>query len=162
MFQEFVRRVTSGESSTRFLPWYGKEADLPELDQKHLPYATIKGRVWLKHYIGGFNRNRGKIYGRVKVQSTATFTKIKNNIVDWLQQDLHWIKEDYIQARRVSNIGLLAGTHSVVDLKRTREALENAVEHEIQQKVKLDLKLRKVRCKNARGKCNDYNLWGQC
>ena len=51
----------------------------------------------------------------------------------------------------MSNIGLLAGTHSVVDLKRTREALENAVEHEIQRKVKLDLKLRKVRCKNARG-----------
>ena len=151
MFQEFVRKVVGAEPNTRFLPWYGEDSEMPEIDRTHLPFTTIKGRVRLRHYIGGFNRNRGKIYGRVKVQSKMAFAEMKDSIVDWLRQDLHWIKEDYIQARRVSNIGLLAGTHSVVDLKRTREALENAVEQEIQRKVKLDLRLRKVRCKNARG-----------
>ena len=151
MFQEFVRKVTAAEPTTKFLPLYGEGDNQPDIDQKHLPYATIKGRVRLQHYIGGLNRNRGKIYGRVKVQSKASFIETKEKIVDWLRQDLHWIKEDYIQTRRVSNIGLLAGTHGVVDLKRTREALEQAVEQEIQRKVKLDLKLRKVRCKNARG-----------
>ena len=160
MFQEFARKVMAAEPTTRFLPWYGEDTDLPEIDQKHLPYSTIKGKARLRHYIGGLNRNKGKIYGHVKVQSKATFVEIKENIVDWLRQDLHWIKEDYLQTRRVSNIGLLAGTHGVVDLKRTRDALENAVEREIQRKVKLDLRLRKVRCKNARGNEVTTTIYG--
>ena len=151
MFQEFVWKVTNAGSSTKFLPWSGDEADLPDLDHKHKPYANIKGKVKIKHYLGGYNRHRGRIYGRVKVQLKLNFIGIKDNIVDWLRQDLHWIKEDYIQARWVSNIGLLGGTYNVVDLKRTSKALENVVAQEIQQEVKLDLKLRKVRCKNDRG-----------
>ena len=39
----------------------------------------------------------------------------------------------------------------MVDLKRTSKALENVVAQEIQREVKLDSKLRKVRCKNDRG-----------
>ena len=101
--------------------------DLPELGHQHKPYTNIKGKVRLKYYLGNYNRHRGRIYGRVKVQSKSNFISIKDSVVDWLRQDLHWINEDYIQARRFSNIGLLAGTYNVVDLKRTREALGNAV-----------------------------------
>ena len=72
-------------------------------------------------------------------------------MVDWLGQDLHWIKEDYIQAKRISTIGFLAYTYRVVDRKQNRQALEKAVSEEIQRKVKLDLKLRRVSCKNAKG-----------
>ena len=87
-------------------------------------FKTITGSVRLKDYLGGYNRARGKLYGRVKVQARLTFQNVKDEMVDWLRQDLHWMKEDYIQAKRVSNIGLL---HSVVDKYRTRQALEEAV-----------------------------------
>ena len=56
------------------------------------------------------------MYGRVKVQSKQDFNGLKDGIVDWLCKDLHWVKADYIQAKRVSNIGLLTGTYNVVDL----------------------------------------------
>ena len=67
--------------------------------------------------MGGYNRAKGRIYGRVKVQTKLEFSGIKCKIVDWLRQDLHWVKEDYIQAQRVSDIGLLAGTYNVVNLQ---------------------------------------------
>ena len=151
LFQEFVKKVTDADASTRFLPWQGADGGSPDLNNKKLPYIAIKGQVKLRHYIGGLNRARGRMYGRVKVQSKQDFNGLKDGIVDWLRKDLHWVKADYIQAKRVSNIGLLTGTYIVVDLRRTREALEKAVMAEIQREVKLDLKLRKIRCKNRRG-----------
>ena len=152
MFQDFVKKVTDEEPSTRFLPWQGADGCSPELSNKKLPFTAIKGQVKLRHYIGGLNRARGRMYGRVKVQSKQDFDGLKDGVVDWLRKDLHWVKADYIQAKRVSNIGLLTGTYNVVNLRRTREALEQAVMAEIQREVKLDLKLRKIRCKNRRGK----------
>ena len=65
-------------------------------------------------------------------------------IVNWLREELHWINADYIQTMQISNNGLLTGTYNVVDLLRTRQALEKAVMQEIQRDVKLDLKLRKI------------------
>ena len=133
---------------------------MPELDYQHLPYATIKGQVKLKHYLGVYNRAKVKIYGRVKFQSKLAFLGREDNIVDWLRQDLHCVKEYYIQARQISNIGLLAGMYNVVDLKRTREALERAVANEIHCDVKLNLKLRKVRWKHMRGNNVTATIYG--
>ena len=48
----------------------------------------------------------------------------------------------------------------MVDLLRTRQALEKVVLQEIQRDVKLDLKLRKIRCKNERGNNVLTNIFG--
>ena len=76
-----------------------------------LPYRIIKGQLRLKHYLGPYNKSKGKIYNWAKIQTTLEFKLLKDNIVEWLQSELHWIKEDYIQAQRISNIGLLAYTY---------------------------------------------------
>ena len=64
---------------------------------------------------------------------------------------MHWIKADYIQAKHTSNIGLLLGTYNAVDLNGTRNALEGAVHSKIGRQVKLDLKLRRHKCKSKAG-----------
>ena len=59
LFQEFVKKVTDADASTRFLPWQGTDGGSPELSNKKLPFTAIKGHVKLRHYIGGLNRARG-------------------------------------------------------------------------------------------------------
>ena len=82
------------------------------------------------------------MYGRVKL-AKLDFLRIKDSIVDWLRQDLYWMKEDYIQAKRISNIGLLVYTYNVVDRDGTRKLLEQAVSNKIQRVIILT----KYRCK---------------
>ena len=123
------------------------------------PFKTITGSARLKDYLGSYSRARGKLYGRVKVQTRLDFQNIKDGIVDWLHQGLHLMKEDYIQARQISTIGLLAYTHSVVDQVCTRQALERAVSEEIQQDVKLGLKLQRVACINTKGNKATTNIY---
>ena len=132
MFQEFVTKIMKQDQQAKFIPWFNENvSDLPEIDTSNIPYKVIKGKVCPKDYLGAYNPSKGRIYGRVKVQTQYAFKELKDKLVDWLHYGLHWIKEDYIQARRVSNIGLLAGTHNVVVLVHTRQALEQAVMSEI-------------------------------
>ena len=66
MFQELVNEIDSAEPHTKFLPWYTDgETDLPAINKNNLPYSTIKGQVKLKHYMGAYNRSKGKVYRRV-------------------------------------------------------------------------------------------------
>ena len=150
-FQEFVFKVAACNPLVKFLPWfYDGEEVKPEIDSINTPFKSITGTVWLKDYLGSYNCTKGILYGRVKVQAQLDFQSVKNKMVDWIRQDLHWMKEDYIQARRISTIGLLAYTYGVVDRLQTRQALEHAVSNEIQREVKLDLWLRRVACKKCK------------
>ena len=80
--------------------------------------------------------------------------------MEWLRKGLHWIKKNYIQAKRISNIGLLKGTYNTVDLVGTRTALEKAVLSKIGREVKIDLKLRRLKCEITTG-CNvTTNIFG--
>ena len=72
---------------------------------------------------------------------------------------MHWIKADYIQEKRTSNIGLLLGTYNAVDLNGTRTALEGAVDSEIGRHVKLDLKLRRTKYKSKAGRNVTTNIF---
>ena len=72
---------------------------------------------------------------------------------------MHWIKADYIQTKRTSNIGLLLGTYNAVDLNGTRTALERAFNSEIGRHVKLDLKLRQTKCKSKTGRNVTTNVF---
>lgn len=153
VFQQFTNRVFDGDQDTKFLPWYSNENEtLPEIDHQHKPYQTVRGAARLKNYLGPYNRTRTRLYGRVKVRTIRTFEEIKQHLVEWLRRDLHWIKADYIQAKRISNIGMLLGTYNAVDMVGTRDALENAVYQEIGRKVQLDLKLRRFTCKSKAGR----------
>ena len=78
------------------------------------------------------------------------FQGIKDRMVDWLRQDLHWMKKDYIQAKQISTFDVIAYTYSVVNYTRTRQALEKVVSAEIQRDVKIDLKIIRVVCKNEK------------
>ena len=71
--------------------------------------------------------------------------------MEWIRKDMHWMKDNYIQARRISNIGLLTGSYNVVDMQGTRTALESAVYNEIGRHVKLDLRLCCIKCKSSQG-----------
>ena len=87
------------------------------------------------------------------------FEDIKQHTVKWLRRELHWIKLDYIQARQISNIGLLLGLYNSVDIQGTREALEREVDKEIGRQVKLDLRLRRIKCKSIYGKNATTNIY---
>ena len=47
---------------------------------------------------------------------------------------------------------LLLGSYNAVDMSGTRDVLEKAVFQEIGRKVKLDLKLRRFKCKSKAGR----------
>ena len=86
------------------------------------------------------------------MRSKLSFAQIKDHLSPWLRENLHWVKEDYIQARRISNIGLLMGGTKAVDRDGTRATLEQAIKAEIGRQVKLDLRLRRTTTKNETGK----------
>ena len=112
MYQEFVAKVTTVDPSAKFLLWFynGSEIRL-EIDASNTPLKNIKVSVSLKDYLGAYNRTKEKKYWRVnKIHAASNFQGIKDNVVGWRKQDLHWINEDYIQAKRISTIGLLAYT----------------------------------------------------
>ena len=92
------------------------------------------------------------MYCRIKIRSGLTFEQMKDHCSPWLRENLHWVKADYIQARRVSNIGLLLGNTKAVDQDGTRATLEHVIKNEIGRKVKLDLRLRRTTIKNEVGK----------
>ena len=73
--------------------------------------------------LAGVHGGKGGEIGKV----SDNIEDIKGQIVEWLRKELHWIKADYIQAKRISNIGILFGTYNAVDKAGTRTALENAV-----------------------------------
>ena len=153
VFQQFTSQVIEGDQATKFLPWYGNESgNLPDIDKHNNPHKTVRGDARLKNYLGPYNKSKTRLYGRVKVRTVRKFDKVKEQIVEWLRRDLHWVKADYIQAKRISNIGILLGSYNAVDMTGTRDALEKAVDREIGRKVQLDLKLRRVRCKNTAGR----------
>ena len=103
MFQEFVTKIMKQDQQAKFIPWFNKNAsNLPEIDASNLPYKVIKGKVRLKDYLGTYNWSKDRIYGQVKVQSWYAFKELKDKVVDWLRDGLHWIKEYYSQARRVT------------------------------------------------------------
>ena len=106
-----------------------------------------------------YNRNRSHLYGRVKVRTKKSFDDIKQHMVEWLRRDLHWIKSDYIQATRISNIGLLIGSYNAIDMWGTRDTLERVVYNKIGQQVKLDLCLRHIKCKIVHGKSVTTNVY---
>ena len=152
-FQQFTNKVFEYDKDTKFLPWFNNEkSTLPEIDRLHSSYKAMRREVRLKNYLGPYNRTRTRLYGRVKVRTVRKFDEVKQHIVDWLRRDLHWIKADYIQARRISNIGMLLGTYNAVDMIRTRDVLEKAVFREIGRQVQLDLKLRRFKCKSKAGR----------
>ena len=120
-FQEFVIKAALADPNIIFVPWFYKGSGVnPEISITSTLFETITGSARLKYCLGGYNCTKRKFYGRVKVHARLTFQNVKDKMVDWLRQDLHWMKEDYIQAKRVSNIGLLAYTHSVTDPSGTR------------------------------------------
>ena len=92
------------------------------------------------------------MYCRVNIRSSLTFDQMKNHSSPWLRENLHWVKADYIQARRVSNISLLLGITKSVDRDGTRITLEHAIKNEIGRSVKLDIRLRRITIKNEVGK----------
>lgn len=152
-FQHFASRMVAGDPEVQFLPWFANaDEDLPVIDKRNSPFQTVRGEIKLKNYLGPYNKTRSRLYGRVKVRTRKDFEATKRHLVEWLRKDLHWIKADYIQARRISNIGILLGTYSVVDMAGTRTALENAVKKEIGRDIRLDLRLRRFKCKNRAGR----------
>ena len=114
----------------------------------------------MRNYLGPYNKNQSRVYGRVKVRTLKTFEDIKSHIVPWLCTNLHWIKKDYIQAKRISNIGLLKGTYNAINLEGTRASLEAAVNSEIGREVKLDLRMRRTKCKSLSGRTVTTNILG--
>ena len=80
-------------------------------------------------------------------------------MVEWLCKELHWVKVDYIQARRISNIGLLTGSYSAMDIQGTRTSLKQAVHNEIGRHVKLNLQLRRIKCKSLAGRNVTTNIY---
>ena len=132
----------------RFLPWNTVEdIELLKIDIYHSPYSLIRRDVRLHHYLEQFNRSKNCLYGRVKFCTSKTFEQIKKHVLEWLCKDLHWMKAGYIQACQISNIGLLTGSCSVIDMQVTRSALENAVYNKIGRLVKLGLHLWRIKCK---------------
>ena len=63
-------------------------------------------------------------------------------------------------SKKNSNIKLLKGTYNAVGLVGTRTALEEAVHSKIGCKVKLDLKLRRLKCKSTTGRKVTTNIFG--
>ena len=122
-FQVFTNQILRYDKDSKFLLWYGEDT-LPEIDTNKTPFQTISGDTRLRHYLGPYNINKNRLYGRVKVRTSKTFDIIKQQIVKWLRKELHWVKADYIQAKRISNIGLLLGLYNTVNLNSTRAALE--------------------------------------
>ena len=100
----------------------------------------------MRNYLGPFNRSKNCLYGQVKVRTTKTFKEIKEHVIEWQHKDLHWMKADYIQACQISNIGILTGSCSAVNMQGTRLALESAGHH-----VKLDMSLHSIKCKSSLG-----------
>ena len=161
VFQQFTTKVFEADKNLQFLPWYRYDGDdMVTIDRTHTPYQTVRGEVRLKHYIGPYNRTKNRVYGRVKVRTDKKFDEIKQHIVEWLRKDMHWVKPDYIQAKRISNIGLLLGTYNAVDMAGTRTALENAVYREIGRRVPLDLRLRRFRYKTNGGRSGTTTAYG--
>ena len=153
VFQQFTKNMFEGDQDVKFLPWFSNDKDnLPIINQHCNPFQTIRGDVRLKHYLGPYNRTKSRLYGRVKVRTRKKFDEIKGQIVEWLRKEMHWIKADYIQAKRISNIGILLGTYNAVDKAGTRTALENALFQEIGRKVLFDLRLRRFKCKSKSGR----------
>ena len=71
MFQQFTNLVIGGNKNTKFLPWFNNEnGNLPEIDQQHSPYQVLCGEVCLQNFLGPYNRNKSRLYGRVKVRTT--------------------------------------------------------------------------------------------
>ena len=122
VFQVFNNKILRCDKDAKFLPYYGEDT-LPEIDTNKTPFKTIRGNTHLRHYLGPYKINRNRLYRRFKVRTSKTFNKIKQQIVEWLRKELHWIKADYIQAKRISNIGLLLGLYNAVNLNSTRTAL---------------------------------------
>ena len=161
VFQQFTNKVFAADRNLQFLPWYRNDKDdMVNIDRTHTPYQTVRGEVRLKHYMGPYNRTKNRVYGRVKVRTDKKFDEIKQHIVEWLRKDMHWVKPDYIQAKRISNIGLLLGTYNAVDMAGTRTALENAVHREIGRRVPLDLRLRRFRYKINGGRSGTTTAYG--
>ena len=153
VFTQFTNRVMEVDQEMKFLPWYRNETGtLPAIDRNTNPHRTISGVARLRNYLGPYNKTRTRLYGRVKVRTVRRFDEIKQHLVEWLRRDLHWIKADYIQAKRISNIGILLGSYNAVDMIGTRESLEAAVDREIGRKVQIDLKLRRFKCKSKAGR----------
>ena len=75
-----------------------------------------------------------------------------DGVLPWLQEEMHWIKLDYIQAKRKSTIGVLYGSTSPVDREHTRKPLKEAVLSKIGQTVPMELKLWRIPCKIKSGK----------
>ena len=153
VFQQFANKLLEGDKEAQLLPWFANERDdIPTISQHRSPFQTIRGNARLKNFLGPYNRNKSRLYGRVKLRSKNDFEATKQHLVEWLRKDLHWVKADYIQARRISNIGLLLGTYGAVDVDGTRTAIEQAVKNEIGRELQLDLKLRRFKCKSRGGK----------
>ena len=124
----------------------------PTITHERPIFQVLRGDTKIRHYLGPYNKNRGIMYCRIKIRSGLTFEQMKDHCSPWLRENLHWVKADYIQARRVSNIGLLLGSTKAVDRDGTRATLEHAIKNEIGRKVKLDLRLRRTTIKNEVGK----------
>ena len=154
LVQSFFEVAHKHDETAQFLAWNNDVPQIqhPTVTHRKFIFQALRGRTKLKHYVGNFNRNRGTLYCRVKIRTKLSFGQLKDLVAPWLLENLHWIKEDYIQAIRVSNIGLLVGGTKAVDRDGTRATLENAIENELGRRVKLDLRLRKTSIKNQAGK----------
>ena len=149
----FFEKVITQDRDAQFLAWNAEGVQpQPTVSHKNSIFQVLRGSTKLKQYIGNFNKNRGTLYCRVKINTDLTFSQMKDKIAPWLREKLHWIKEDYIQAKRVSNIGVLLGGTKSVDRDGTRATLERAIKAEIGREVKLDLRLRRITVTNQVGK----------
>ena len=54
-----------------------------------------------------------------------------DGVLPWLQEEMHWIKLNYIQAKRKSTIDVLYSSTRSVDREHTRKLLREAVLSEI-------------------------------
>ena len=78
IFQLFTNRVIRDDNSTRFLPWYNNYRDTkPKITCDKSPYQVIRGEVRLRIFLGPYNKNRNRIYGRLNVRVMKAFDEIK-------------------------------------------------------------------------------------
>ena len=104
--QELFDNMLTVDRDLQLLPWYNQGNDSKPAAINSKLYDATRGRVRLSEYTGYLKRYRGgHLQGRFRIQSRISFTTLKDKLNKWLHNNDHYIRQDYIEAQRVSRIG---------------------------------------------------------